>query len=362
MHRQWNFYNNPLSFYFYGRCLGIVLCSLLSVFFALVAMPIPNLTLIFYGFALVMLWQCLPILSQLLLQSHNKISLPLAVFALIWVAIIILSSVSCFLLFPNPMIHVWIIVFIYGIGIFVGIWILYQCLLPGDLQKYREIFLEKQERCREWKELCMQKMQEHVDVNFRDLDTKKLFFNFDKVVLHFFSMMFWTLLLILFFVYIPFKSYEHIQDFPCFYQYAFYGTNIFVFLQIFRYIVIRCKKYYFNDSGLQIVFFQQRFSLSWYNIEFIYFQKEILYLVCWNKKIIKIHWREFSNFRELWICLTNNLPLCIFSIDYDSQVKLEVEEKESNSPETSNYDATVKIEQHILHKRNKKNKKNNNTN
>ena len=50
MHRQWNFYNNPLSFYFYGRCLGIVLCSLLSVFFALVAMPIPNLTLVFYGF------------------------------------------------------------------------------------------------------------------------------------------------------------------------------------------------------------------------------------------------------------------------------------------------------------------------
>lgn len=341
MHRQFNFYSQPLSFYFYGRCLGIVFCSLLSVFFAVVAMPIPNLTFIFYGFALVMLWQCLPIISQIFIKSYGNYKkdgmLWGIIFSLVWIAISIFSWYSCISLFPNPAIHTVMIEIIYYTGIFVGIWILWQChvvgnkILSDEMKEAIGTLLEKHERCMEWKELCTQKITEY---NLSNSLVRRQYVNDEtrqefplikrQFLVHCIVMIGWLLIPAYIFIYIPFQSYDNIKDFPLFYKWACYATIVFVSIRVFIYIINGLREYCVTKNGIQIRYFYKIDSISWYNISYVYIQKDFLYLFCWNKKVIKFNLKEFENFGEFLESLATYLPLCIFSIDYAAQRKLEI--------------------------------------
>ncbi|HPY73990.1 MAG TPA: hypothetical protein PLB63_01080 [Planctomycetota bacterium] len=377
MHHISALYTSPLSFIFYIKCFGFCIFMVLANFFALFSMPIPNITLICYGVALVLLWQCMPNISLVYLtvqEQREKVkamSRFFLLFSLLWLATTILSFRSCFLLFPHPLIHACLAGAVYVVGFILGGVLFYQScqayhgrISPLE-ERYYQTMVQYKERLQEWKDLAQQKMEEN---EFNSSEKRQKYMqqasttttysiNVGKHIgRHLIFICLWLSIPFYLFMYIPYQNHAHYSEFPLFYQFAMIFTLLFSMAWIGKLLYFTFQTYIISERGIQIKTMLQTLYWPWYFIQSITIHGEILTITSWESQTVSLAWPSFSTPKVFLDILSTNLPFSLFYISFLGQRELQKILKKDYIPYKKKYEQAYLL-QEKPEKRHKKSKK-----
>ena len=339
MYKNLFLYNGkiPLSFYLFASFHFILTC--IALYTSIHLLPIPNISLLAYGFAVICLWKNIPVIFYKIIDifsNKNKERLYLTIYlsatGIFFIYTTVISCSSTLLLFPLAWIHKIIAIVVYLVGIYFGLEFCFYSYFLIKNKPYKKLlfYIQKQENRKKLINDWLKRIDEFTKVHNLFSQSEKLIYLKKNPIKHNFYVDFWYYLFKNFiflclwlsiptwiFIIIPFRTYSKFSNVPLFYQIGIIITIVFGIIWLIRIINDAGAKCQVNENGIIYHKFFQTFLVVWEQVKGVYLEGNCIHFVNIDSKIIHIKIEEFDNIKLFWKFIIEQLPLCIFFINLD---------------------------------------------
>lgn len=337
--------NISLNKYFLWLASGSIF-SILSLYGAIFSIPLPNTSLIFYGFAVICMWQAHTLIEWQIgtvlssQKDRNSCFMATLLANFLFGYTNFVSLGATFYLFPHPIVHKILIVCLYAVGITITClngWItyfLYKKQLTPSMKIRHQIFQKEQNfnatRYQKFSEECLNYPKEP----HKNLSKNKQYQFFKLNITSYLgrriaNMALWMSLPTWIFVIIPYYSYSShgsqnylsflensFFDLPVFFQLAATATFIAGLIWLSIIVISSLQTYELSARGLQWQVFKHKKIAFWEQIKKIILQDNNLRIYFFRLRPLTIPLNDIKKRDELLQQLFNNqkLPVLLFFI------------------------------------------------